>query len=67
MPRWIKWVSGGIVGSVALLGIFVALLRREVRRKTEDLRHEVIERRRSEEQLRLVLDNMQEIFVQTSL
>jgi PAS domain S-box-containing protein len=67
MPRWIKYVVGGIFGCTALLLIFVTLLRREVRRKTRDLHHEVVERRRSEEQLRLVLDNMQEIFVHTSL
>jgi len=67
MPRWFMWGSGGIAGGALLLVIFVALLRREVGRKTSDLRHEVTERRRSEEQLRLVLDNMQEIFVQTTL
>ena len=67
MPRWLGWVLGAVLGGAALLGGFVALLRREVRRKTADLHHEVLERRRSEEQLRLVLDNMQEIFVQTDL
>jgi PAS domain S-box-containing protein len=67
MPRWLCLALSGGAGGAVLLVIFVALLRREVRRKTSDLRHEVIERRRSEEQLRLVLDNMQEIFVRTSL
>jgi PAS domain S-box-containing protein len=67
MPRWLWWSLGTVLGGIALLGVFVALLRREVQRKTGDLRHEVVERRRSEEQLRLVLDNMQEIFVHTDL
>lgn len=67
MPRWLWWAMGSVLGGAVLLGVFVALLRREVRRKTADLHHEVLERRRSEEQLRLVLDNMQEIFVQTDL
>ena len=67
MPVWVKWGGGGILGGAFLLGVFVALLRRQVQRKTADLRHEVTERRRSEEQLRLVLDNMQEIFVHTGL
>lgn len=67
MPRWIKYLGGGIFGGAALLMVFVALLRREVGRKTKDLHHEMIERCKSEEQLRLVLDNMQEIFVHTSL
>jgi PAS domain S-box-containing protein len=67
MPRWLWMALSGVLGGTALLGVFVALLRREVRRKTSDLLHEVIERRRSEEQLRLVLDNMQEIFVRTGL
>jgi len=67
MPRWIRWAAGSVLGSTVLLGVFVVLLRREVRRKTGHLRHEVVERRRSEEQLRLVLDNMQEIFVHVSL
>jgi PAS domain S-box-containing protein len=67
MPRWLWLALGGVLGGSVLMGIFVALLRREVRRKTSDLRYEITERRRSEEQLRLVLDNMQEIFVQTGL
>ncbi len=67
MPTWIKWVAGGTLGGVVLLGMFVALLRRQVLRKTADLRREVAERCRSEDQLRLVLDNMQEIFVHTGL
>ncbi len=67
MPRWVWLLGGGILAGALLLTVFVALLRREVHRKTSDLRHEVSERCRSEEQLRLVLDNMQEIFVQTDL
>jgi PAS domain S-box-containing protein len=67
MPRWIKWIAGGVLGGTGLLGVFVVLLRREVRRKTAHLHREIVERRRSEEQLRLVLDNMQEIFVHVSL
>lgn len=67
LPSWFKWVLGGFVGGVLLLAVFAALLQREVRRKTADLQREIIERRWSEEQLRLVLDNMQEIFVHTGL
>ena len=67
VPRWVWWLGGGILGGSALLTVFVTLLRREVQRKTSDLRHEIIERRKSEEQLRLVLDNMQEIFIQMTL
>lgn len=67
LPRWAWWLVIAIVGGTALLTVFVAILRREVRRKTADILHEVNERRKSEEQLRLVLDNMQEIFVQTEL
>ena len=67
VPNWV-WllVSSVFVGALLLMG-FNSFLRREVRRKTADLRHEVAERCKSEEQLRLVLDNMQEIFVQTTL
>lgn len=46
MPRWIWWTLGGVVGGAVLLGIFVLLLRREVRRKTADLSREVEERRK---------------------
>lgn len=67
IPRWLWWLTGIILSGAALLAFFVGLLRREVRRKTADLRDEVRERRRSEEQLRLVLDNMQEVLVHLSL
>ncbi len=67
MPGWIKWSAAGVLGGFMVLVLFVALLRRQVRKKTADLLYEVAERRRSEEQLRLVLDNMQEIFVHTGL
>ncbi len=67
LPRWLWWAFGGVFSVSLLLVIFTALLRREVQRKTSDLRHEVVERRYSEEQLRLVLDNMQEIFIHFSL
>jgi len=46
MPRWLWWSLGGVVGGALLLGIFVALLRREVLRKTADLNHQVEERRK---------------------
>lgn len=63
LPRWVWWLFYGISGTGILLGGFTLLLRREVQRNTKDLLHEVTERRRSEEQLRLVLDNMQEILI----
>ena len=46
MPRWLWWVLCGVLGGSVLLGFFAALLRREVRRKTADLNHEVEERRK---------------------
>ncbi len=46
MPIWVWWTLGGVVGGAALLGVFALLLRREVRRKTADLHHEVEERRK---------------------
>ncbi|MDK9719413.1 MAG: diguanylate cyclase, partial [Trichlorobacter sp.] len=46
MPRWLLWLLGGVLGGALLLGIFVALLRREVLRKTADLNHQVEERRK---------------------
>ena len=46
MPRWIWWTLGGVLGGALLLGVFALLLRREVRRKTADLNHEVEERRK---------------------
>ncbi|MCE1227464.1 MAG: EAL domain-containing protein [Geobacteraceae bacterium] len=46
MPRWLLWSLGGGVGGALLLGVFAALLRREVLRKTADLNHQVEERRK---------------------
>lgn len=46
MPRWLLWSLGGVLGGALLLGVFVALLRREVQRKTADLNHQVEERRK---------------------
>jgi PAS domain S-box-containing protein len=67
IPRWIWWLVNGVLGGAILLGIFAALLHRQVQSKTADLRHEISERQQSEEQLRLVLNNMQEILAQLSL
>jgi len=67
VPRWLKIAVFSVLGGILVLSVFVYWLRREVRNRTADLRHEVVERRKSEEQLRLVLDNMQEIFVQMDL
>ncbi len=66
LPRWFWWMLYVILGSAVLLGIFVSVLRREVSRKTADLRHEITERLHSENQLRIVLDNMQEILFHAS-
>jgi PAS domain S-box-containing protein/putative nucleotidyltransferase with HDIG domain len=38
LPRWIGWLAGGAAALLLLLGMHVAILRRTVRRKTEQLR-----------------------------
>ena len=38
IPRWLWWLGAGSLGGAVLLIIFNTLLRREVRRKTADLR-----------------------------
>ena len=38
LPLWLRWLAGVVLGGAALLLVFVSLLRREVTRKTADLR-----------------------------
>jgi len=60
-PGWAKWVLAGIGGLVFLLGGGTFVLRSQVRSKTKELTKEVNERKRTQEELTKLYDELKSL------